>query len=96
MWGSLFQSWQSKVQSYQNNVTQFRVSLWIHFICLLLSWVFHLLVAWADAITNHQSDGILKGSGNSQGSLSTSECEAVGVNEECVSNSKGFLTADCD
>ncbi|KAG5073536.1 hypothetical protein JHK84_054767 [Glycine max] len=41
-----------------------------------------------DTITNHQSDGILKGSGNSQGSLSTSECEAVGVNEECVSNSK--------
>ncbi|KAL5162460.1 hypothetical protein HKD37_07G019570 [Glycine soja] len=41
-----------------------------------------------DAITNHQSDGILKGSRNSQGSLSSSECEAVGVNEECVSNSK--------
>ncbi|RDY01856.1 hypothetical protein CR513_14767, partial [Mucuna pruriens] len=42
-----------------------------------------------DAITNHQSDGILKSSGNSQGSLSSSECEAVGVNEECISNSKG-------
>ncbi|KAL2347825.1 hypothetical protein Fmac_001825 [Flemingia macrophylla] len=42
-----------------------------------------------DTATNHQSDGILKSSGNSQGSLSSSECEAVGVNEECVSNSKG-------
>ncbi|XP_020216993.1 RNA demethylase ALKBH10B isoform X2 [Cajanus cajan] len=35
-----------------------------------------------DTITNHQSDGILKSSGNSQGSLSSSECDAVGVNEE--------------
>lgn len=42
-----------------------------------------------DTITNHQSDGILKSSGNSQGSLSSSECDAVGVNEECISNSKG-------
>ncbi|TKY69195.1 Alpha-ketoglutarate-dependent dioxygenase AlkB [Spatholobus suberectus] len=42
-----------------------------------------------DTVTNHQSDGILKSSGNSQGSLSSSECEAVGVNEECISNSKG-------
>ncbi|XP_027360911.1 RNA demethylase ALKBH10B-like isoform X2 [Abrus precatorius] len=42
-----------------------------------------------DTATNHQSDGILKSSGNSQGSLASSECEAVGVNEECISNSKG-------
>lgn len=42
-----------------------------------------------DTITNHQSDGILKSSGNSLESLSSSECEAVGVNEECISNSKG-------
>ncbi|CAJ1932749.1 unnamed protein product [Sphenostylis stenocarpa] len=42
-----------------------------------------------DTITNHHSDVILNDSGNSQGSLSSSECEAVGVNEECLSNSKG-------
>ncbi|KAJ1393734.1 Alpha-ketoglutarate-dependent dioxygenase AlkB-like superfamily [Sesbania bispinosa] len=42
-----------------------------------------------DTITNHQSDGILKSSGNSQGSLCSSECEAVGVNERCISNSGG-------
>jgi len=50
----------------------------------------HILVAWADAVTNDQLDGILNGSGNSQGSLSSSECEAAGVNEECTSNSEGF------
>ncbi|XP_004513244.1 RNA demethylase ALKBH10B-like [Cicer arietinum] len=41
-----------------------------------------------DTITNHQSGNILKRSGNSQGSLSSSECEAVGVNEGITSNSR--------
>ncbi|KAL5070922.1 hypothetical protein RYX36_021809 [Vicia faba] len=40
-----------------------------------------------DTVTNHQSDVILKSSGNSQGSLSSAECKAVDVNEECASNS---------
>ncbi|BAT98834.1 uncharacterized protein HKW66_Vig0251720 [Vigna angularis] len=42
-----------------------------------------------DAVTNDQLDGILNGSVNSQGSLSSSECEAAGANEECTSNSEG-------
>ncbi|CAI8605387.1 unnamed protein product [Vicia faba] len=40
-----------------------------------------------DTVTNHQSDVILKSSGNSQGSLSSAECKAVDVNEECASKS---------
>ncbi|KAK2453575.1 RNA demethylase ALKBH10B [Trifolium repens] len=40
-----------------------------------------------DTIRNHQSDGILKTSVNSQGSLSSAECKAVGVNAECASKS---------
>ncbi|WVZ11506.1 hypothetical protein V8G54_016036 [Vigna mungo] len=42
-----------------------------------------------DAVTNDHLDGTLNGSVNSQGSLSSSECEAAGVNEECTSNSEG-------
>ncbi|KAK7308611.1 hypothetical protein VNO77_42230 [Canavalia gladiata] len=42
-----------------------------------------------DTITNnHLSDSVLKISGDSERSLSSSECEPVGVNEECISNSK--------
>jgi hypothetical protein len=60
------------------------------------SWIFYLLVAWADTIRNHQSDGILKTSVNSQGSLSSAECKAVGVNAECASKSGGFILVDYD
>ncbi|XP_061373801.1 RNA demethylase ALKBH10B [Gastrolobium bilobum] len=41
-----------------------------------------------DIITKHQTDGNLKNSGSSQGSLSNSESEAVVVNDGCISNSK--------
>ncbi|KAI5396984.1 RNA demethylase ALKBH10B isoform X1 [Lathyrus oleraceus] len=40
-----------------------------------------------DTETNHQSDVISKSSVNSQGSLSSAQCKAVGVNEECASKS---------
>jgi len=71
------------------------------FVCVYISmyvWIYvswfqiwsHILVSWVDTITNDQLDGILNGSGSFQGSLSSSECEAVGENEECTSNSKGF------
>ncbi|MCI09573.1 hypothetical protein A2U01_0030660, partial [Trifolium medium] len=45
-------------------------------------------------ITNHQSDGILKTSVNSQGSLSSTEYKAVGVNADCASKSGGFIPVD--
>ncbi|KAH1250564.1 hypothetical protein GmHk_05G013689 [Glycine max] len=41
-----------------------------------------------DAITKHQTDGSLKSTRSTEGSLSNLESEAV-VNDECISNSKG-------
>jgi len=74
------------------------------FCVLKTSWIFHFVVEikeflWAyftDSITNHQFDGILKRSGNSHGSLSRLECEAVCLNEGIASNSWGFLPVDYD
>ncbi|TKY59778.1 RNA demethylase ALKBH5 [Spatholobus suberectus] len=42
-----------------------------------------------DAITKHQTDGNLKSTGSSEGSLSNLESEAAVVNDGCISNSKG-------
>lgn len=53
------------------------------------------MLVWADAITNHQSDGSLKSARSTEGSLSNLESEAV-VNDGCISNSKGFLPPDND
>jgi hypothetical protein len=78
-----------------NNMSEI-ISFWIYSLCLKPSWIFYLLVAWADTIRNHQSDGILKTSVNSQGSLSSAECKAVGVNAECASKSGGFILVDYD
>lgn len=65
--------------------------------CILKpSWIFHLGVAWTDSITNHQTDGILKKSGNPHGSLSSSECEAVCLNEGIASSPRGFLPVEYD
>jgi hypothetical protein len=52
------------------------------------------VVAWADTIANHQSDGILNRPENSQGSLPSSEIEAACVNEGTTSNSRGLLPVD--
>ncbi|KAK7368525.1 hypothetical protein VNO80_10551 [Phaseolus coccineus] len=42
-----------------------------------------------DAIIKHQTDGNLKSTGSSEGYFSNLESEAVVVNDECISNSKG-------
>ncbi|CAJ1939050.1 unnamed protein product [Sphenostylis stenocarpa] len=49
-----------------------------------------------DAIIKHQADGNMKRTGSSEGYMSNLESEAVAVNDECVSNSKGFLPPDND
>lgn len=78
--------WPVKLVTFQ----RFWVSEYIPYAwCHLEFFIF--LDALADTITNHQSDGILRSSGNSQGSMSSTECEAVVVNEGCESNSGGFL-----
>lgn len=53
------------------------------------------MLVWADAITKHQTDGSLKSTRSTEGSLSNLESEAV-VNDECISNSKGLLPPDND
>ncbi|XP_027342059.1 RNA demethylase ALKBH10B-like [Abrus precatorius] len=42
-----------------------------------------------DAMAKHQTDGNLKSTGSSQGSLSNLESEAAFVNDGCISNCKG-------
>lgn len=49
------------------------------------------MLVWEDSIIKHQTDGNFKSTGCSEVYLSNLESEAVVVNDECISNSKGFL-----